>query len=151
MFLTTLCYLERDNQYLMLYRNSKKADISLGKYLGVGGKIEKGESPREACIREIKEETGLLALDIKERGIITFNNSVYEDEYIFLYTCNDFSGEISECDEGDLVWVSKNEILNLPLWPGDKYFLKHLIEDNKTYLDIKFNYEKDKLISYQIQ
>lgn len=147
MILSTLAYIEKDNKYLMLHRNKKKNDTNKGKWLGIGGKLEKNESPIETIKREVLEETGLSALKIKQRGIITFVNSMYETEYIFLYTINNFEGEIKECNEGTLEWIQKEKVLDLNLWEGDKYFLTPLINNTlNKYIDIKFIYEGDKLI-----
>lgn len=124
---TTLCYIEKDGAYLMLHRTKKENDINHDKYIGVGGHIEHGESPTECIAREITEETGLIADNIKLRGLITF---VIDDidEYSFLYTCNSFTGELKECDEGELVWIPIDEVENLPIWEGDKIFFRLLKE-----------------------
>lgn len=141
---TTLCYVERDGQYLMLYRNKKQNDINGGKYIGIGGHLEHGETPDECIIREAYEETGLKLHNPRLRGLITF---VIDDidEYTFLYTCDDFDGELGECNEGELRWVNKEAVLELPLWEGDKEFLA-LLDSEESFFSLKLVYVKDKLI-----
>ncbi|MCC8138138.1 MAG: 8-oxo-dGTP diphosphatase [Clostridiales bacterium] len=122
---TTLCYIERDGAYLMLHRVTKKHDINHGKWIGVGGKFEPGETPEECLLREVKEETGLTLPDYRLRGIITFVQDG-ETEYMFLYTAHSFEGELISCNEGELAWIPKQDILNLELWEGDREFLRLL-------------------------
>ncbi len=143
---TTLCYLEKDEMYLMLYRNKKKNDVNEGKWVGIGGKFENRESPEECAQREIYEETGLVTNDLSLRGIITFDNDIQETEYMFLFTSKNFTGKIKEiCDEGTLAWISKKDVLTLNLWEGDKYFLE-LIRKDVPFFSMKLSYHKDKLI-----
>lgn len=146
--LTTLCYLEKDGKYLMLHRNKKENDINKDKYIGVGGHIEHGESPEECIIREIREETGLIVGSIKLRGFITFIIDDI-DEYCFLFTSSDFEGEISECNEGDLEWIPKEEVVNLPIWEGDKVFFE-LLNKQEEMFSLKLKYVKDVLVDTQI-
>ena len=127
--LTTLCYLERDGKYLMLLRNKKKKDINKGKWIGLGGKFEQGESPEECAIREVFEETGLVLHEARFRGLVTFITAAGMDEYMCLFTSTDFSGEEHPCDEGELAWIPKEEIGDLNLWEGDRIFLRLLAED----------------------
>ena len=141
---TVMIYLEKDNQYLMLYRNKKKKDINKNKYIGVGGHVEKGETPDQALIREVKEETGLDLLSFNKRGLVYFVLNGYEEE-MYIYTSLDFKGELIECNEGDLLWVDKDKVMSLPIWEGDKYFLKYLLEEDK-YFVMRLIYEDDKLI-----
>ena len=141
---TVMIYLEKNNQYLMLYRNKKKKDINKNKYIGVGGHVEKDETPDEAIVREVKEETGLDLLSFRKRGLVYFVLNGYEEE-MYIYTSLDFKGDLIECDEGDLVWVDKFQVMSLPIWEGDKYFLKHLLEDDE-YFEMRLIYEDDKLI-----
>ena len=141
---TVMIYLEKDNQYLMLYRNKKKKDINKNKYIGVGGHVEKGETPDEAVVREVKEETGLDLLSFNKRGLVYFVLNGYEEE-MYIYTSLDFKGELIECNEGELSWIDKDNVISLPIWEGDKYFLKHLLEDEK-YFEMRLVYENDKLI-----
>lgn len=145
--MTVLAYIEKDNSYLMLLRNKKKHDINANKWIGVGGHLEKEETPEDALIREIKEETGLDVISYSKKGLIHFN---YDDifELMHLYVVNDFKGELIECDEGTLKWIKKCDLFSLELWEGDKIFLKKLI-NNEPYFELELNYLKDKLISYK--
>lgn len=147
---TTLCYIEKDNKYLMLHRTKKEKDENKDKWIGIGGKIEEGETPTQCVLREAKEETGLTLNEVKFRAIIYFRNSFYNDEDMYLFTCNDFSGTIKECDEGDLEWIDKEELYNLTLWEGDKIFLKEL-STSESFFELTLNYEKDKLISHEFK
>lgn len=141
---TVLIYLERNNQYLMLYRNKKKVDVNKGKYIGVGGHVEINETIEEALIREVKEETGLLLNSYIKRGIVIFVLNGYEEE-MHVFTSVDFSGNLIECNEGELSWVDKNKLMSLDLWEGDKYFLEKLI-NNEEYFKMKLIYENDVLL-----
>lgn len=141
---TVMIYLEKENQYLMLYRNKKEKDINKNKYIGVGGHVEKGETPDQALIREVKEETGLDLLSFIKRGLVYFVLNGYEEE-MYIYTSLDFKGELIECNEGDLLWVDKDKVMSLPIWEGDKYFFKYLLEEDK-YFVMRLIYEDDKLI-----
>ena len=141
---TTLGYIEREDAYLMLHRVKKKNDLNHDKWVGIGGKFEDGESPEECMCREALEETGLTLHDPTLRGIVTFVSNEWDNEYMFLYTCTHFSGELTECKEGNLEWVSKDKVCQLPIWEGDKIFLK-LLEDNAPFFSLKLVYEGDKL------
>lgn len=129
----------------MLHRTKKEKDINKDKYIGVGGHIEQGESPDECILREVKEETGLTMRSFRLRGVITF---VIDDldEYTFLYTSDDFEGELKICDEGDLVWVKEEEIGDLPLWPGDKIFFR-LLKERSDVFSLKLHYLHDELVA----
>ncbi len=127
---TTLAYIENEGKYLLLHRTKKKNDLNEGKWIGVGGKIEEGESMVHAFEREIKEETGLDVLNYSYLGKIDFLNDLYPPERMFLFKVTSFSGELSECDEGELAWVEKEKMMNLPLWEGDKAFLPLLEESH---------------------
>ena len=129
MKLTTLCYIEKDGCYLMLHRTKKQHDVNHDKWIGVGGKFEPNEMPEECLLREVKEETGLFLLNYRYRGILTFIADGWESEYIHLYTATAFTGELTECTEGTLEWVPKEQIETLPIWEGDKIFLQLLMED----------------------
>ena len=142
---STLCYIEKDGKYLMLNRNKKETDCNGGKWIGVGGKIEENESPTEALLREVKEETSLVLNNYRLRGIITFVSDTWEGEYMFLYTSSSFDGTVCECDEGELHWVEKERVFELPLWEGDRVFLKYLNED-RDFFNLKLVYEGDTLI-----
>ena len=143
---TTLCYIEKENKYLMLHRTSKKKDGNKDKWIGVGGHFEEGESPEECLLREVKEETGLELTSYQFRGIVTFISDEWPDEYMCLYTADKYTGDIGNCDEGELVWVEKGKIMNLNIWEGDKIFLKLLIE-NQPFFSLKLEYKGDKLIN----
>lgn len=144
---TTLCYIEQDDCYLMLYRNKKEIDINKGKWIGVGGHLEKGETPDECLIREVFEETGLTLNSFKLRGeIIFYIDDVIETSY--LYTANDFSGILKECDEGILKWIPKEEVLKLSLWEADPIFLKKLMND-EPFFKLKLVYKNDILLSVE--
>ena len=143
---TTLCYIEKENKYLMLHRTSKKKDGNKDKWIGVGGHFEEGESPEECLLREVKEETGLELTSYQFRGIVTFISDEWPDEYMCLYTADKYTGDIGNCDEGELVWVEKGKIMDLNIWEGDKIFLKLLIE-NQPFFSLKLEYKGDKLIN----
>lgn len=142
--LTTLCYIENNENYLMLHRVKKENDINHDKWIGVGGKFEKGESPEECVARECLEETGLTLKDARLRGIITFVSDEYPCEYMFLYTATEFEGDIGPCSEGVLEWVAKDRIHELNLWEGDLIFFE-LLERNMPFFSLKLKYSKDKL------
>ena len=143
---TTLCYIEKENKYLMLHRTSKKKDGNKDKWIGVGGHFEKGESPEECLLREAKEETGLELTSYQFRGIVTFISDEWPDEYMCLYTADRYTGDIGNCDEGELVWVEKEKIMDLNIWEGDKIFLKLLME-NQPFFSLKLEYKGDKLVN----
>ena len=170
MELTTLCYIERDDEYLMLHRVSKKHDINKGKWIGVGGHFEGQESPDECLLREVREETGLLLTSYRMRGIVTFISGRGTSEYMFLFTADGFVPEeaarakkaevesldsgsaaaagipLKPCSEGELKWVKKTEVPQLNLWEGDRIFLKLLLERDDFFL-LKLVYdEEDRLI-----
>lgn len=144
MNLTTLCYIEKDEQYLMLHRVLKKQDINKDKWIGVGGHFEENESPEECLLREVKEETGLTLTSYRFRGLVTFMSDSWQTEYMCLYTADKFEGEMGECDEGELVWVPKKDLLNLTLWEGDKIFLE-LLSKEAPFFSLKLRYEGDLL------
>ena len=143
---TTLCYIEKENKYLMLHRTSKKKDGNKDKWIGVGGHFEKGESPEDCLLREVKEETGLELTSYQFRGIVTFRSDEWPDEYMCLYTADRYTGNIGNCDEGELVWVEKEKIMDLNIWEGDKIFLKLLME-KQPFFSLKLEYKGDKLIN----
>ena len=142
---TTLCYIENDkNQTLLLHRTKKKNDLNENKWIGVGGKFLDKESPEECALREAKEETGLTLTSLKYRGIVTFVSDKWETEYMHLFTSDKFTGELTDCDEGELLWVDKHELLRLNLWEGDKIFLR-LIEEECPFFSLKLCYIGDTL------
>lgn len=145
MRMTTLCYIEKDNKYLMLHRILKKNDINKNKWIGVGGHFEDKESPEDCLLREVKEETGLVLTKYKFRGIVTFIQVDYPTEYMCLYTADGFEGSINECNEGKLQWIDKNKVFDLNLWEGDKIFLK-LLNSDAPFFSLKLRYEGDSLI-----
>lgn len=149
MKLTTLCYIEKDDCYLMLHRTKKKHDVNHDKWIGVGGKFELEEMPEECLLREVKEETGLTLLKYRYRGILTFIAEGWESEYIHLYTASEFAGELTECSEGTLEWVPKEKIEMLPIWEGDKIFLRLLMEDT-GFFSLKLKYQGDELVESKL-
>jgi len=142
---TTLCYIEKDDSYLMLHRVKKERDINKDKWIGVGGHFEEGESPEECLLREVREETGLELTSFRLRGIVTFTTDIYPTEYMFLYTADAYEGEITECNEGNLEWVKKREVYQLPVWEGDKVFFR-LLEEEIPVFSLKLRYEGDNLV-----
>lgn len=143
--MTTLGYIETRESYLMLHRVKKEQDVNEGKWIGIGGKFEYGESPEECMIREVKEETGLAVTSMKFRGILTFICDKQDPEYICLYTIDGFSGQLKECDEGELLWVPKDEIFGLNLWEGDRIFFD-LLQKDVPFFSLKLCYEGDQLL-----
>ncbi len=141
---TTLCYIERDGRYLMLHRTKKENDLNRDKWIGIGGKFEDKESPEDCVLREALEETGLTLTEYSYRGIVTFISDVWETEYMHLFKATGFEGELIECDEGDLMWVDKEEYKNMPQWEGDKIFLE-LLDTGRPFFSLKLRYEGDDL------
>lgn len=148
---TTLCYIERDGKYLMIHRVKKVNDINKDKWVGVGGKFEEKETPFDCARREITEETGLVADSLNYRGLVTFVSNEFGTEYMHLFHTDTFSGNLKDdCDEGVLEWIDKNEVLNLPLWEGDKIFLELLTKD-VPFFSLKLVYEGSKLVSNTLE
>ena len=143
--LTTLCYIEKENQYLMLHRTKKENDENHDKWIGVGGHFEKGESPEDCLVREVKEETGLTLHSFDFRGIVTFVSDENPAEYMCLFTSKDFSGEMIPCNEGQLEWVEKEKVCSLNLWEGDKLFLELLTKD-VPFFSMKLVYKNGRLV-----
>lgn len=143
---TVLIYIEKDNKYLMIFRNKKKNDLNQGKYLGIGGHIEENETKDQAVVREVFEETSLTLNSFEYRAKLLFTNNDSYSEIMHLYTSSDFSGEVNfNCNEGELVWVEKKSLSSLPMWEGDKYFLSAL-EANDTYFEMTLKYQNDVLV-----
>lgn len=145
MKLTTLCYIEKDNQYLMLHRTKKENDQSHDKWLGIGRKLEQDESPEDCMKREIMEETGLTVTSFTFAGVITFVSDIWETEYMFLYVVDGFTGDMITCDEGDLQWVPKEDVMKLNLWEGDRIFIKRLLNEEYGF-SIRYVYQGDDLV-----
>ncbi|MDY4755109.1 MAG: 8-oxo-dGTP diphosphatase [Candidatus Faecousia sp.] len=142
---STLCYILRGDEVLMLHRVKKEQDINRDKWIGIGGKFEFEESPDECLLREAKEETGLTLTSWRCRGIVTFLNEGGEGEYMYLFTADGFQGELIECDEGNLEWVSREFLGTLPMWEGDKIFLDLLWQDAPFFL-LTLRYRNDRLV-----
>lgn len=143
---TTLCYIERNGNYLMLHRTKKKNDQSHDKWLGIGGKFEDKESPEDCILRETKEETGLTLTSYRYRGIVTFVSDIWETEYMHLFTADGFTGELTDCDEGDCQWISREKLLSLPMWEGDKIFLNLLFDPEQPFFSLKLEYAGEQLV-----
>ena len=143
---STLCYITRGNEVLMLHRVKKKNDVNQDKWIGIGGKFEGDESPDECLLREAWEETGLRLKRWQCRGVITFlTNGPWEGEFMYLFTADEFEGELKECDEGNLQWVSRDFLDQLPKWEGDQIFLDLLWQDAPFFL-LKLRYDGEKLV-----
>ena len=142
---TTLCYVLKDDQVLMLHRVKKKNDINKDKWIGIGGKFEGEESPDECLLREAREETGLTLTSWRCRGVVTFLNEGDSGEYMYLFTADGFEGELTDCSEGDLQWVSRAFHNELPIWEGEQIFLDLLWQDAPFFL-LKLRYDHDKLV-----
>lgn len=143
--LTTLCYLEKNDQYLMLHRTKKEHDENKEKWIGVGGKFEYGESPEDCLLREVKEETGYTLLSWKFRGIVTFVCGEDLVEYMSLYTADAWEGQEKICTEGDLQWIKKDKIPALNLWEGDLIFFR-LLEEDRPFFSLKLVYNSEGIL-----
>lgn len=143
---TTLCHIEKDGCYLMLHRIKKENDLNRDKWVGIGGKFEDKESPEECNAREVLEETGLTLNSCRYCGIVTFVSDKWETEYMHIFHSDDFAGKVKECDEGVLEWVEIPSIYSLPIWQGDKIFLR-LIEQGVDFFSLKLVYEGETLVS----
>ena len=143
---TTLCYLERDGQYLMLHRVKKENDENRDKWIGIGGKFEDRESPEDCALREVYEETGLTMREWRYCGLVTFVSDVWPTEYMHLFHCERFDGTLRECDEGVLEWIGKDELLTKHIWQGDKIFLR-LLDERVPFFSLKLVYHGDALQS----
>lgn len=143
--LTTLCYIEQNDAYLMMHRVKKEVDINKDKWIGVGGHFEVDESPDECLMREVKEETGLTLTSYRFRGLVTFISNEWQTEYMCLYTADGFRGKLIDCNEGTLEWVPKSRLPELNLWKGDYIFLD-LLETRQDFFSLKLRYEGDTLM-----
>ena len=141
---TTLCYITRGNDVLMLHRVRKKNDLNRDKWIGLGGKLEAGETPEQCLLREVKEETGLTLTSWQYRGIVTFLSDRWEGEYMHLYTADGFEGTMTDCDEGELAWIPRERIPELPQWEGDRIFLD-LLRQGAPFFRLTLRYEGDTL------
>ena len=141
---TTLCYIYRGDEVLMLHRTKKKNDLNHDKWIGLGGKFEDKESPEDCVIREVREETGLRLTRWQYRGIVTFVSDLYETEWMHLFTADGFEGELTECDEGEPAWIPRERLDELPQWEGDRIFLK-LLDEGAPFFSLKLVYEGDAL------
>ena len=144
MKMTTLCSLERGEQYLMLHRVTKQNDENHDKWIGVGGKFEADESPEDCVVRECFEETGLTLTDYRYRGIVTFVSDEWGTEYMHLFTATGFTGVQRACDEGELAWIDKRRLRELTLWEGDRIFLR-LLEEDAPFFSLKLVYRGERL------
>ena len=142
---TTLCYLERGDEYLMLHRTKKENDLNHDKWVGVGGKFQDKESPEDCVLRETWEETGLTLTRYRYRGLVTFISNQWETEYMHVFTADQWTGEPHPCDEGDLAWIKKTDLRALPLWEGDQICLD-LLERDAPFFSLKLQYEGDTLV-----
>ena len=147
---TTLCYIGQQSQYLMLHRVKKQNDASHDKWIGIGGKCEADESPDECMLREVKEETGLDIVRWRYRGIVTFISDVWPCEYMHLFTADEWTGTLSDCDEGDLQWVSFDRLFDLNLWEGDRIFLRLLLDPAQPFFSLKLTYRGDDLVEAKL-
>ena len=143
---SSLCYLYRGNQVLMMHRTRKKNDMNHDKWIAIGGRFEAGESPEECALREVKEETGLTMIAPAYRGVVTFINDRYETERMHLFTADRFEGEMTDCDEGELVWIPKAQMDALPQWEGDRIFHR-LLDEGIPFFELELNYSGEKLLS----
>ena len=150
MICSTLCYIRNDyNEYLLIHRNKKENDLNEGKWIGVGGKFEEGETADECLLREVFEETGLTLTKYHFHGIVKFISDTWEDEDMYLYSATAFTGRLKDsCEEGELKWVSAEKVLELPTWEGDKYFIRPLIE-GKQSINMLVEYEGDTLVRHE--
>ena len=139
---TTLCYITRGNDVLMLHRVKKKNDVNQDKWVGIGGGFEENESPEDCLLREVKEETGLTLTSYRYCGIVTFVSDRWPGEYMHLFQADGFSGEPRDCDEGVLEWVSRDFLDQLPQWEGDRIFLA-LLEQGAPFFSLKLVYDSE--------
>ena len=142
---TTLCYIERGDEYLLLHRVKKENDLNRDKWIGIGGKFEPGESPEDCLLREVREETGLTLESWRYRGIVTFVSDEWGTEYMHLFTSEAFHGELKDCEEGVLEWLPWESLPKLPIWEGDRIFLR-LIDEEAPFFSLKLRYRGERLV-----
>lgn len=142
---TTLCYIQRGDDYLMLHRVRKQDDENRDKWIGIGGKLEDGESPEECLLREAREETGLTLTQYRYRGVITFLSGDW-GETMHLFTASGFTGQMTDCDEGVLEWIPRERLMALPMWQGDRIFLNLIANDYTPFFSLKLTYEGERLV-----
>ena len=143
---TTLCQIERGRDYLMLHRTKKAVDENKDKWVGIGGKFREGESPEDCLLREVREETGLRLNSWRFRGIVTFVSDLWGTEYMHLFTSSDYSGQVrQDCAEGELAWIDRDELLEKPIWEGDRIFLR-LLDEDVPFFSLKLRYEGEQLV-----
>lgn len=148
---TTLCYVEKDGKYLMIHRVKKVNDMNKDKWIGIGGKFEERETPFDCIRREMLEETGLTPNKLSYRGLVTFVSNEFGTEYMHLFHTDDFTGQlVTDCTEGNLEWVDKDKITELPLWDGDKIFLD-LLRQDVPFFSLKLIYEGSTLVSHTLE
>ena len=145
MILSTLCYIEKEDRYLMLHRVKKKNDMNHDKWLAIGGKFEEKESPEDCCLREVREETGLTLTEYRYRGLVTFVSNEYPTEYMHLFTATGFTGTLTDCDEGCLEWIPKARMQTLPQWEGDRIFWDYLLRE-EPFFSLKLEYHGELLV-----
>lgn len=146
MKITTLCYIEKEEKYLMLHRTKKKQDPNEGKWIGVGGHLEAGESPEDCLVREVLEETGYTLTKYQFRALISFLSDEQEPEMMCLFTADGFEGTPIPCSEGELAWIPKEKVLELPTWEGDREFLKLLLQNERRFFTLKLVYQGSRLV-----
>ncbi len=143
---TTLCYIARGRDYLMLHRVKKEKDENKDKWIGIGGKFEEGESPEDCLLREVREETGLTLQSWRYRAIVTFVSDEWGTEYMHLFTSDDYSGTLrTDCEEGELRWIDRDALLETNIWEGDKIFLR-LLDTEQPFFSLKLRYRGDSLV-----
>jgi 8-oxo-dGTP diphosphatase len=148
MKLATLCYVKQNGQTLMIHRVKKVNDIHAGKWNGLGGKLEAGESPEQCIVREVREEAGLEIEHPRYHGLLVFADFKAEDWYVFVFTADKFSGRLIESAEGNLEWVRDEEVLSLPLWPSDQVFMPWLADER--IFSARFQYHGDEMLGHEV-
>ena len=146
---STLCYLLRGDEVLMMHRTRKKNDMNHDKWIAVGGRFEKDESPEDCALREVKEETGLTMTAWQYRGVVLFLNDQYPPERMHLFTSDAFEGELTDCDEGELVWLPKEQLDTLPQWEGDRIFHR-LLKEEVPFFELELVYSGEKLLTARL-